>query len=110
MLARRELIVGRSYINEEQWMLREVLAVGRTTVKYNTFRLNTGELCGSSRQSTKRSFILWADREANADELVLLQQQEVDALYHTVDHHRGPQPDLSPEQIRMLARNAPTYH
>ena len=110
MLPRRELIVGKSYINEEQWMLREVVAVGRTTVTYITFRLNTGELCGSTREDTKRRFILWADREATPDEMALLQHQEVDALYQTDDHHPVKQPALSPEQIRMLSRKVPTYY
>ena len=91
-------------------MLREVVAVGRTNVTYNTFRLSTGELCGATRDGTKRSFILWADREATPDEMALLQHIEVDALFEADDHRLLKQSALSPEQIRVLSHKTPAFY
>jgi hypothetical protein len=81
MLPRRELTVGKGYVNEEMWLVREVIEVGRKTVKYNTYHLSTGQLCGASHECNKNRFIHWADREATEEEIENLQHAEVDALY-----------------------------
>lgn len=81
MLPRRELTVGKGYVNEEMWLVREVIEVGHKTVKYNTYHLSTGQLCGAPHECRKNRFIRWADREATEEETENLQHTEVDALY-----------------------------
>jgi hypothetical protein len=105
MLPRRELNVGRSYVNEKDWMALEVVELGRTIVKYKTYDLTTGKLCGASRACTKKAFIKWADREATSEETAYLQLHEADALYKNPEPVIRQDPDLSAEQIMLMTRN-----
>jgi hypothetical protein len=103
MLSRRELNVGKSYVNENEGIVCEVIELGRTTVKYKSYELSTGKLCGASRVSLKNTFIHWADREATHKEEANLQSHEVDALYEAENYIRLEEADLSLEQIQLMA-------
>ena len=105
MLPRRELIVGKSYINENEGTACEVVELSRMIVKYKTYDLSTGKLCGASRVSMKRNFIHWADREATQEETTYLQLHEADALYKNDDPAFKQDPDPSAENILLMARN-----
>ena len=99
MLPRRELKVGKGYINEEMWLVREVIQLRPMTVKYHTYHLSTGQLCGAPHECKKDQFIHWADREATEDEMANLQYEEAEALYsHEPIPVRWEPPSQSPEQ------------
>ena len=104
MLPRRELNVGKSYVNENERTAREVVELTRMTVKYIAYDLNTGKLCGASHTCRKKALIQWADREATKEETASLHRDEADALYKTDDPiTQDNKPDLSPEQIQVIA-------
>lgn len=106
MLLRRELTVGKSYVNEKLRIAREVIDVDHNIVKYKTYNLKTGQLLGDTRECEKRDLIRWADREATHKEMANLQHQEAEALYVVPPPAREPEQNLSIEQVRLMARNS----
>ena len=104
MLPRRELNVGKSYVNENEGIAREVVELDRTTVKYKTYLLGTGKTYGASRVCEKKAFIRWADREATHGETSNLQHHEVDALYEAHNPIHENEPGLPLEQMQLMAR------
>jgi len=110
MLPRRELNVGKSYVNENEWIVREVVGIGRMNVKYKAYDLNTGKFHGSPRVCQKKTFIHWADREATHEETKNLHHDEAHALYETRDPIQDKEADLSLEQIQLMARSGMTNH
>jgi hypothetical protein len=110
MLPRRELNVGKSYVNENERIAREVIELSRMSVSYATYDLNTGKLCGASRRCMKRTLIQWADREATREEMANLQHHEADALYKTDDSIQRNETDLSLEQIQVVANSEMINH
>ncbi|MBC7876400.1 MAG: hypothetical protein H7Y59_04445 [Anaerolineales bacterium] len=105
MLPRRELNAGKSYVNENEWIAREVVELERKIVKYKTYDLTTGKLCGATQECSKPNFIYWADREATNEEVKNLQHDEADALYKTDEPIQETESDLALEQIQMVAHN-----
>ena len=71
MLRKQNIAVGRSYVNEGAHSAREVVEeVDRRKVKYNAFDLADGRLIPTAMQTCRKSDLaLWADREANPDEI-----------------------------------------
>jgi hypothetical protein len=82
MLPRREITTGKCYVNQSRQVAREVLRADHRTVKYNTYELGTGKLCGMPHECRKDKFIHWADREASAAETAALQYDEAEALFN----------------------------
>jgi hypothetical protein len=106
MLARRELTIGKCYINEELQVAREVIELGHKTVKYKIYHLTSGKLCGAARECQKKHFLHWADREGTPEEMACLQHNEIDALFVT---NRGIAEltfNQPLEQTRTMARSS----
>ncbi len=106
MLARRELTVGKCYINEELQVAREVIELGRRTVKYKVYHLINGKLCGAARECQKTHFLHWADREGTPEEMASLQHTEIDALYVINQGSAGSVFNQPLEQARLMTRNS----
>jgi hypothetical protein len=87
MLPRREITTGKCYVNENRQVAREVLRADHRTVRYNTYELGTGKLCGLPHECRRDEFIHWADREANAAETAALQYDEAEALFNATSGH-----------------------
>jgi len=101
MLARREIEVGKYYVNEDRQRAREVLQVDQQTVHFSTYDLETGKLCGAPyRRCTRTEIIAWADREATVTEADKLQRDELEALFRT---HGPDTVKLSPELEATMA-------
>ncbi len=88
MLQRRELVVGKGYVNEASNLLREVNAViDQWTIRYTNYSLATGKLFKSPYLfGKKHQIIRWADREATSEEMACLQRSENEALFKTAEH------------------------
>lgn len=85
MLRRRNVTVGKFYVNNGRRIAREVLRTSQQTVTFNTYHLNTGNSCGSPSECLLQDFVRWADREAWPSELAFLQNQGMAAQYHASD-------------------------
>jgi len=85
MLRKRDVIIGKFYVNNEHRIAREVLQTSRQTVTFNTYHLDTGNSCGSPSECLVQDFLRWANGEASPMELASLQRQVVAAHYHTLD-------------------------
>ena len=77
MLRKRDVIVGKFYVNNERRIAREVLRTSRQTITFNTYHLDTGNSCGWPSECLVQDFIRWANGEASPTELALLQYQGV---------------------------------
>ena len=75
MLQKRDVIIGKFYVNYERRIAREVLATSRQTVTFITYHLDTGNSCGSPSECLLQDFIRWANNEASPTELAFLQHQ-----------------------------------
>ena len=85
MLRKRDVIVGKFYVNNERRIAREVLETSRQTIKFNTYHLDTGNSCGSSSECPAEDFVRWATREASPAELAFLHFQGKQAQFHEAD-------------------------
>lgn len=74
VLNKRNIIVGRSYVNENVHIAREVVEeIDHRKIKYNAFDLTDGRLIPTVQQVCKKSELAhWADREANPDEISII--------------------------------------
>ena len=74
MLNKRNITVGRSYVNEGTHIAREVVEeIDHRKVKYNAFDLTDGRLIPAVQQVCKKSELAhWADREANPEEISII--------------------------------------
>ena len=81
MLRKRDIIVGKFYVNDERRVAREVLRISRQTVTFNTNHLDTGNSCGSPSEDLVQDFVRRANHEVSPLELAFLQQQRRDAPY-----------------------------
>ena len=108
MLLRRNVAVGKCYVNNERKVAREVVSSNAETVRFNTYHLQTGNSCGSTSECTREEFIHWADREASPTEVADLQTQEMDALFRApqapnleyVEHKLG----IDPAAIALIQK------
>ena len=85
MLRKRDLIIGKFYVNNERRIAREVLQTSRQTVTFITYHLDTGNSCGSPSECLVQDFVRWAIGEASALELAFLHQQDSDAPFELAD-------------------------
>ena len=71
MLNTQNIAVGRSYVNERAHIAREVVEeIDHRKIKYNAFDLTDGSLLPEVQQiCRKNALAIWADREANPEEI-----------------------------------------
>jgi len=79
VLRKRNVIVGKFYVNNERRIAREVLRSSQQTITFNTYHLDTGNSCGSPSECTVQDFIRWAIDEASPTELNFLQDRSIEA-------------------------------
>lgn len=79
MLQKRDLIIGKFYVNSERRIAREVVQTTRQIITFNTYHLDTGNSCGSPSECLVEDFIRWAHSEVSPAELAALQYQSMDA-------------------------------
>ena len=85
MLRKRDVIVGKFYVNNERRIAREVLRTSPQIVTFSTYHLDTGNSCGSPSECPVQDFVRWANGEASPTELAFLQHQGRDAQSHVSD-------------------------
>ncbi len=66
-----EILVGKSYVNEDASVVREVVEeLDGRRIRFNAFDLETGKLLPTRHQvCARRELARWADREANEGEM-----------------------------------------
>ncbi len=79
MLRKRDVIVGKYYVNTERKIAREVLRTSNQTILFNTYHLDTGNSCGSPSECAVHDFMRWAKGEASPAELAFLQYRDLEA-------------------------------
>jgi hypothetical protein len=86
MLDRRDITVGRCYVNERDGTAREVVEeLDRQKVKYNAFDLTTGRLAPEPHQICfKGELASWASREANPREIAMLHPLEPSTWFENI--------------------------
>ena len=82
MLRKRNVSVGKFYVNKERKIAREVLRTSNQTITFNTYHLDTGNSCGSPSECTVQDFMRWANHEALPAELAFLQNQNIEAQFY----------------------------
>lgn len=82
MLRKRDMIVGKFYVNKERKIAREVLRASKQIITFNTYHLDTGNSCGSPSECTVQDFMRWANGEASPAELTFLQDRSVEAQFY----------------------------
>jgi hypothetical protein len=107
MLPRREITPGMCYINVQRASAREVLKVDHRTVRYNTYDMTTGTLCGSPHECSRNEFIRWADRPATEEETFHLLYEEMEALFQRGTHssQRTLEHSMAIETATLMMRN-----
>ena len=85
MLQKRDVIVGKFYVNYERRIAREVLRTSQQTVTFITYHLDTGNSCGSPSECLLQDFIRWANNEASSMELAFLKHQAREAQFQVSD-------------------------
>ena len=86
MLRKRDITVGKFYVNEGRKIAREVLRTNSEVVIFNTYHLNTGYSSGSPSECKVQDFARWAEREASFAEVASTQYLEPE------DQFNAPQP------------------
>ena len=81
MLRKRDVTVGKFFVNHERRIAREVLRTSRQTVTFNTYHLDTGNSCGSPSECPVQDFVRWARDEASPTEMAFLQSQDMQAQF-----------------------------
>lgn len=109
-MLKEEIVVGKSYVNEEARIIREVVEeVDRHHVRFNAFEMDTGRLSPTRHRVCDRwELSRWADRVAASSELARMHPFEQSALSGVL-----PAPDhgaLRPEQARASLDSAPGTH
>ncbi|NJC94729.1 MAG: hypothetical protein C3F07_14510 [Anaerolineales bacterium] len=83
MLNRRDVSVGKYYVNDRDHTVREVITVmHHNKVVYNAYDLRSGNLLRAPAQIChKARMIRWADREARPEEVAKLKRDEATAVF-----------------------------
>ncbi len=109
MLKKQDVRVGRSYVNEEARIAREVIQeLSRHMVRYNAFDLRTGSLLGAPLQVCHAGQLArWADREARPEEVAKLHPYEANPRFENSKTGRDGERDLEVAKagIEQLAGN-----
>jgi|WetSurMetagenome_2_1015567.scaffolds.fasta_scaffold1529844_1 hypothetical protein len=78
MLQKKDVIVGKFYVNHGRRIAREVLQTSGKIITFNNYHLDTGNSCGSPSECTVQDFMRWAIDEASPAELSFLQDRPSD--------------------------------
>lgn len=84
MLRKRDVRVGKFYVNNERRIAREVLHSKGKTILFNTYHMDTGNSCGTPSICSVDDFVHWVDSEASPAEMIYLenlQYQDVEAQF-----------------------------
>jgi len=81
MVRKRDITVGKCYVNSDRKVARGVLGANDKIVSFNTYHLDTGNSCDSPSECTRQNFIRWADHEATPAEIAILESHETEALF-----------------------------
>ena len=83
MLKDTMIVVGKSYVNQDARMVREVVEeIDGRRVKFNAFNLDTGKLIPSPHQVCRKSQLArWADRETTPSETAKLHPYDVSTWF-----------------------------
>ena len=102
MLRKQNIAVGRSYVNERAWIAREVIEeIDQCRVRYNAFDLKDGRLLPAVLQICRKSALaLWADREANQDEISRIHPYEQKPRMEEV-----PSRDVNAAELELTRAN-----
>ncbi|HTO99992.1 MAG TPA: hypothetical protein VMJ64_01360 [Anaerolineales bacterium] len=109
-MRKEQIIVGKSYVNEEAGIIREVVEeIDERNVRANAFELSTGKLV-PTRHSTwnRRELARWAQRETTAGEVRRIHPYEPTAWFDVPfpsDHGGTPL-----EQAKTTLEGTPGYH
>jgi len=82
MLRKRDVTVGKFFVNHERRIAREVLHTSRQTVTFKTYHLDTGNSCDSPSECMVQDFMRWAGGEASPAEMAFLQDQGMQTYFH----------------------------
>ena len=85
MLPKRNVTVGKFYVNNERRIARQVVRTSKRTITFNTYHLDTGNSCGSPSECLVQDFLSWANAEASPTELAFLQYQSMDSKFGAAD-------------------------
>jgi len=108
MLPDLQITIGKSYVNEKARVVCEVIELDKWSVRYKTYFLVTGEKFGAPRQSSRREFMRWTDREATHEEMASLENRDLDALFVEPMPPQKMEPDLSLDATLIMNRQSST--
>jgi hypothetical protein len=99
---KQNIAVGRSYVNEDAHIAREVVEeIDRRKVKYNAFDLVDGRLIPAAMQTCRKSDLAhWADREANPAEIARIHPYDPQPWFEGV-----PQSEVKAAGLELTKAN-----
>ncbi len=105
-----QIVVGRSYVNEDACIMREVVEeLDERRVKFNTFDLSTGKFIPTRHKVWNKSQLArWADREASISENALVHPYQSQAWLDTMFPPSAA--GAPPESARVAAEEMPSHH
>ncbi len=108
-MRKQNITVGRSYVNERAQIAREVVEeVDQRKIKYNAFDLKNREAIPVVMQICRKSALaLWADREANPEEIAKIHPFEQLPWFEAVPPRelRGAELELTKANMQQVVGN-----
>jgi hypothetical protein len=109
VLNKQNIAVGRTYVNEDAHIAREVVEeIDKRKVKYNAFDLIDGRLIPAALQICRKSDLAhWADREANRDEIAKIHPFEPLPWFEEIPHRevRAAELELTKANLQQVVGN-----
>ncbi len=109
-MQKEQIVVGKSYVNEDARLVREVVAeVDRRHIRTNTFDLATGKLVPTRHNVwSVRGLAEWADRETEPAETARIHPFEQSAWFDVLFPATSASAPL--EQARTALEGMPGPH
>lgn len=109
-MLKEEIVVGKSYVNEDRRTIREVVEeVDGHYIRYNAFDLKTGRLIDAPlRLCHRREMARWADRETASSEIARVHPYEKSAWLD--EPFASAHGTLNVEQARAAIDGVPGTH
>jgi hypothetical protein len=108
-----EIIVGKSYVNEDAHVLREVVEeIDSRRIKFNAFNLDTGQLLPSPNQVCRKSQLArWANRGARPREIARVHPYDQSTWFEGLPpgEQVGAQLERAKASMEQMAGNR-TFH
>jgi len=108
-MRKQNIAVGGSYVNERAQIAREVIEeVDQRKIKYNAFDLKDGKVIPYVKQICRKSALaLWADREANPEEIAKMHPFDQLPWFETVPPRevKGAELELTKANIQQVVGN-----